>query len=364
MGVLLKVRASRSLAYVNKPTQVAVILRVVPDTYVSPQRVKYVFLIDNSPSMKKETKLGTAISAMQKLILEIPMGNQFEVYYFSNDLTKVYEGVTGGVTSYNFPVHYGGTTNLYKALSKLLDYLAKVDSPVRLVVLSDGKPTDKRKPSDYDNLKVPSNVQIISIGIGNDYNEVIMKKLADLGNGRFYHVTDVKTLPSIFEGEKIERVAAYNLRVAFPSGSEILNYSGNPVVVPIVSDVVNVYAYLTVPPGELASTVYITATYVDPVDKSEKVINIPLTFNRGPEGAVDSSVDQGVEDEVKYYYLVKLYAKKLEEGSKEATEVLKSLAELAAKTRREDLMAVTRKLSSGTDNKDLLAETTRVLRKG
>jgi len=364
MGVLLKVRASRSLAYVNKPTQVAVTLRVVPDTYVSPQRVKYVFLIDNSPSMKKETKLGTAISAMQKLILEIPMGNQFEVYYFSNDLTKVYEGVTGGVTSYNFPVHYGGTTNLHRALSKLLDYLAKVDSPVRLVILSDGKPTDKRKPSDYDNLKVPSNVQIISIGIGNDYNEVIMKKLADLGNGRFYHVTDVKTLPSVFEGEKIERVAAYNLRVAFPSGSEILNYSGNPVVVPIVSDVVNVYAYLTVPPGELASTVYITATYVDPVDKSEKVFNIPLTINRGPDSAVDSSVDQGVEDEVKYYYLVKLYAKKLEEGSKEATEVLKSLAELAAKTKREDLMAVTRKLSSGTDNKDLLAETTRVLRKG
>jgi Ca-activated chloride channel family protein len=364
MAVIVRVKASRTAAYYNKSTQVATIIRLVPETLVSVRKVKYVFLIDNSPSMKKEGKLGIAISALHKLVMEIPVGNNYEVYYFSNDLTKVYEGVTGAVVTANLPVTYGGTTNLYRALTKILSYLASVDMPVRLIILSDGKPTDKRKPSDYDDLQVPANVQIISIGVGNDYNEVIMKKLADKGNGRFYHVVDVKSLPAVFESEKVDQVAAYNVRVALPSGSEILNYSGNPVTIPFVNNTVSIYAYLNVPPGEANTTIYISVAYVEPADNTEKIVNVPLSFTRAQDSVVDSSVDQSVEDEVRYFALLKIYSEKLAAGSKEATQIAQKLAELAAKTKREDLMAATRKFVSEGDNKDLLAETTKVLRKG
>ncbi|MGC9105012.1 MAG: vWA domain-containing protein [Thermoprotei archaeon] len=364
MGIIVRVKASRSTAYYNKPTQVAAIIRLVPNSLVSVKKVKYVFLIDNSPSMKKEGKLGIAISALHKLVMELPMGNSYEVYYFSNDLAKVYEGVTGAVVSANLPVSYGGTTNLYKALTKMLSYLAKVNVPVRLIILSDGKPTDKRRPSDYDGLQVPANVQIISIGVGNDYNEVIMKKLADKGNGRFYHVVDVKSLPAVFESERVDQVAAYNVRVALPSGAEVINYAGNPVTFPFINNTVSIYAYLNVPPGEMATTVYVSVAYVEPADNSEKVVNVPLTFARAQDSAVEASVDQSVEDEVRYFALLKLYSEKLEEGSKEATQIAMELAELAAKTKREDLVAATRKFVSEGDSKDLLAETTKVLRKG
>ncbi len=362
MTISVKVAVSRPVVYKDKPTDVSLIVRLIPETYQVVAGIRYVFVIDNSPSMKKEGKLGTAISALHKMVNEIPPGNSFEVYYFSNDLEKVYEGISGRLNDFSVPFKYGATTNLHKALNKVLNYLAQDKRPTKLILLSDGKPTDKRNPKDYESLKVPDNVQVITIGIGNDYNEVIMKKLADMGNGSYYHITDVGELPKVFEEQKVNDVAGYNVAVEFPSGVELVNYERNPVIIPVLSSAVSIYAHYLIPQGEGNFVLNISVSYVDPSNNSRSQINVPLILKRGSEDEVRANFNESVEDEVKYYSLLRAYAQAIEKGSKEATKILADLSTLAAKTRREDLMAITRKLE-GSDSKDLLSATTRVLRR-
>ena len=364
MAISVKVAVSKPVVYRDRPTDISLIVRLVPEAFQAVAGIKYVFVIDNSPSMKKEGKLGTAISALHKMVNEIPPGNSFEVYYFSNDLEKVYKGLSGRLNDFSVPFKYGATTNLYKAISKILNYLAQDRRPTKLIVLSDGKPTDKRNPKDYESLKVPDHVQIIAIGIGKDYNEVIMKKLSDIGNGNYYHITDINELPKVFEEQKVTHAAGYNVAVEFPSGVELINYERNPVVIPMLSSAVSIYAHYVVPPGNNDFILNISVNYVDPSSNSRSIINMPVILKRGSEDEVKANFDEAVEDEVKYYSLLRAYAQALERGSGEATKIFANLSSLAAKTRREDLMALTRKLAAeGSNSKDLLSATTKVLRK-
>ena len=364
MAISVKVRVSHLVVYRDKPTPVSLIVRLVPESYQTVKGMMYVFVLDNSPSMKDEGKLGIAISALHKMVNEIPPGNLVEVYYFSNDLEKVYEGISGRLNDFSVPFKYGATTNLYKALSKVLNRLAQEKKPTKLVVLSDGKPTDKRNPKDYESLKVPDYVQVVAIGIGKDYNEVIMKKLSDIGNGTYYHITDVNELPKVFEEQKVTDAAGYNVSVEFPNGVELVNYEKNPVVLPVLSSAVSIYAQYVVPPGDSDFPLNVSVSYVDPATNARATVNVPLTLRRGTEDEVRGNYDVTIEDEVKYFTLLRAYAQAIEKGSKEVTKIYADLSALAAKTRREDLLAITRKLGAGgTDSKDLLSATTRVLRK-
>jgi len=360
MTISLKVKSSTNYAFIDKTTQVSLIIRVVPETFTKFNGIHYVILIDNSPSMRKENKLQTAIASANRLASEVPPGNFISIYLFSNDLEKIYEGPSGSPI-YLQEVKKGYTTNFHKAITKILEIVRNYPNPVKLIILSDGKPTDKRNVSDYEPIQVPPNVQIISVGIGNDYNEAIMKRLADKGAGIYYHIIDPSQLPSLFVQQKVTDVAGYNLILNVSPGFEVINYE-MPVNIPIIDKAITIYAMGTIPPGNQPVVLTVSGSYYDPARGSIVPINESIYLQRAPDYVVQQNINQSVVAEVRYFSLLKQYSNALTTGSnKEATQIAQELLVAAEQTKREDLIEETRKLT-GNPKQDL-SEVTKTMRR-
>lgn len=360
MTLSLKIKSSHTYISTEKSTQVSLIIRIVPEAFTQFSGMHYVILIDNSPSMLKDHKLDIAVAAANKLSYEIPPGNYLSLYLFSNDLEKVYEGPSGNPIPLQ-TVKKGYTTNLHRAISKILQQLSYSQLPVKLIILSDGKPTDKRNHKDYDSLQVPPNVQIVSVGIGRDYNEIILKKLADKGSGVYYHIEDPTQLPSIFVQQKVTDVAGYNFVLNLPPGFESINYEV-PINIPVVDKTISIYAIGTIPAGVQPVKLEFSGSYFDPVRRTNVPINEQMFLQRGNEIQVMQRMDQGIIAEVRYFFLLKQYSNAVASGNKEATTIAQELRVAAEQTRREDLIEETRKLTG--DSKSDLSEITRTMRKG
>ncbi|MEJ2774201.1 VWA domain-containing protein [Stygiolobus sp. CP859M] len=361
MTISVKIKSSTNYVAFETPTEVDLIIRIVPETFVRFTGINYVILLDNSPSMRRENKMQTAIAAANKLSNEIPPGNYLSIYLFSNDLEKLYEGQTGTPINIPMEIKKGYTTNFYKAITKILDIVKGYSTPVKLIILSDGKPTDKRNLNDYEPIQVPPHVQIISIGIGNDYNEAIMKRLADKGAGLYYHILDPSQLPTLFAQLKVSDVAGYNLVINVPPGFEVLNYE-MPVSIPILDKAITIYAVGNVPPGNQPVVLTVTGSYYDPARGSIIQINEPIYLQRASHEMVQQRINHSVVAEVRYFNLLRQYGNALMKGNnKEATQIAQELLSAAEQTRREDLIEETRKLTG--DKKTDLSEITKTMRK-
>ena len=360
MTISLKINSSHNYVSVEKPTQVNFIIRIMPEVFIQSSGIHYVILIDNSPSMLKDHKLDVAIASANKLSHEIPPGNYLSTYLFSNDIEKIYEGPSGNpIVLQN--VKKGYTTNLYKALSKILQQLAYSQLPVKLIIISDGKPTDKRNVKDYEKLQIPSNVQIIAIGVGRDYNESILKIISDKGSGIFYHIEDPTQLPSVFIQQKVTEIAAYNFTLNLPPGFESINYEV-PINIPVIDRTISIYATGTIPPGNQPVQLLFFGGYYDPVRKTYVPIQEQVVLQRGNEMQVNQGINKDVIAEVKYFTLLKQYSDALVKGSKEVIDIAQELRRVAEQTKREDLIEETKRLTG--DSKSDLSEITRTMRKG
>ena len=360
MTISVKIKSSTNFVAFERPTEVDLIIRIVPESFVKFSGIHYVILIDNSPSMLKENKLQTAIASANRLSNEIPPGNYLSIYLFSNDLEKIYEGQTGVPVMIPQQIKKGYTTNFHKAITKILEIVRGYTTPVKLIILSDGKPTDKRNVKDYEGIQIPPHVQIISIGIGNDYNEAIMKRLADKGAGVYYHILDPSQLPTIFVQQKVSDVAGYNLVLNVPPGFEVLNYE-MPVNIPIIDKAITVYAVGNIPAGGQPVVLNVSGSYYDPARGMIVPINEAIYLQRAPYAVVQQNINQSVVAEVRYFNLLKQYGNALMMGNtKEATQIAQELIVAAEQTRREDLIEETRKLTG--DKKADLSEVTRTMR--
>ncbi|AHC51498.1 hypothetical protein SUSAZ_05755 [Sulfolobus acidocaldarius SUSAZ] len=359
MTVSVSLKSSTNLAFTGKPTQVSLIVRVSPTSFASLSGIHYVVMIDNSPSMKKENKINLALAAASRLVQDIIPGNFISIYLFSNNIETLYEGESGKEIDLK-SINMGYTTNLHKAITKVLEKFRSSEIPVKIILLSDGKPTDKRYSRDYESLQIPKNVQLITIGLGEDYNEAIMKILADKGSGVFYHINDPSQLPTTLVEQKSDKVAAYNLTLNFSEGLEVINYE-MPVNIPVVDRDVNVYAVGNIPPGETDYILKVTGNYVDSVNNKNVQIDESLAVKRAPDDEVRSNFDRTVINEVSYYMLLRYYGNLISEGkSEEATRVVPELLTAAERTKRVELIERTKKLVN--DPKVDLSEVTKTMR--
>ncbi len=121
-----------------------------------------------------------------------------KVYVRTEGLKKdIGEQLLGDISS----TTAGNGNSLYDAVSQTLDVLENQrktqGNSVRygIVVLSDGKDTSSNSAS-LDKLVErllpsvgdPTGIQIHTIGIGDDADDVMLKKIADLGNGKYWKV--------------------------------------------------------------------------------------------------------------------------------------------------------------------------------
>lgn len=173
-------------------------------------------LIDKSSSMAGK-KLDNAKEGAINLITQLGSKDYCGIVTFESKIDVVVPGQH--VTDKSMfeskirKISVGNTTELYEGLRKafhelknpLHTYYGPGKEPVRrIILLSDGNPTDKKPESAYRTLaqKIREmGTSITALGIGEDYNEDLLSAIAEESGGIWHHVTSPDDIPDVFSRE-------------------------------------------------------------------------------------------------------------------------------------------------------------------
>lgn len=190
-------------------------IKVEPDEETQVRNVSlplYVcILIDTSGSMSGD-RLEYAKTGANELINRLGPSDYVTVIDFSDSPTVVVsstkvddkEKIINKIAN----IQVRGSTGLYAGLRCAYAELQKsidVDSVKRIILMTDGHPTDVEDKSPlYPQLAKEirgSGISIISLGISEGYNEHLLMLLSQNSNGSWYHITTPDTIPGIFSSE-------------------------------------------------------------------------------------------------------------------------------------------------------------------
>ncbi|MBN2360402.1 MAG: VWA domain-containing protein, partial [Deltaproteobacteria bacterium] len=121
----------------------------------------------------------------------------------------------------------GGGTNIGGGLRTAVQQLAATGGPRRVVLISDGRPTEgERRPQMLAAIAAGGREQGISfasIGVGIDYDENVMEGIALRGGGAFYHLRHFNMLAGIVtkEFQSIDTIVASDIRLRIDPGSNV-----------------------------------------------------------------------------------------------------------------------------------------------
>ena len=139
-------------------------------------------------------------------------------------------------------IQVGSATSLYGGLQKANDLAsknAKSGRITRIVLMTDGIPTDKENPKDYEKLCAEirkDGITVNPIGIGDNYNDELLLRISDSGGGEWMHVTDPHSQLPNFLREQVTMMLntiAINpeLKLEFIPGAEIIDfYTVKPIL--------------------------------------------------------------------------------------------------------------------------------------
>ena len=172
----------------------------------APSRSAISILIDRSGSMHGE-KLDDAKEAA-KLVLDILGESNFiALYAFStrtDNLVPFSRAENKGKIANSIDhIKASGGTFMYSALSEAYNDAKDFSSDggsVTLIVLTDGQPSDVGDVSKFEQLAGKASeigMKIVCVGIG-DYDETILKAMADVSNGDFINATDRNSISGAF----------------------------------------------------------------------------------------------------------------------------------------------------------------------
>lgn len=195
--------------------------------------VNLAVVMDVSGSMSARGKIAYARQAAKVLAGSMRPGDTYSLVTFSDEARVVIPAT--GVPNVG-PVHAaidriveGGSTNLYAGLVEGGAQARSALAPGnvgRVVVLSDGKAnvgrTDMSSLSRRVGQLAAEGVSVSTVGLGVDYDEDRMARLADVGGGSYDFVDDPRQLQSVFRDElsRTQQVVARRtqLRVDLPPG--------------------------------------------------------------------------------------------------------------------------------------------------
>jgi Ca-activated chloride channel family protein len=194
-----------------------VTLEGVEDTSASQQRVpvSLTLVIDRSGSMGSGNKMEDAREAAKQAIASLSPGDRVAVVSFDNG-AELHGSTTiraKGAGDDADVVHLlnaidalfarGGTDMLsgFDVGEKAALDIADPQRINRLLLLSDGNPDSEANLEDRVRSLAKRGVTTTTLGLGADYNEDLMAKLADAGLGRYFFVEKGAQLAKIFDEE-------------------------------------------------------------------------------------------------------------------------------------------------------------------
>lgn len=99
---------------------------------------------------------------------------------------------------------YSGGTQVAKGLVAARAELARIlqgGVAQRVLLLTDGQAFDPQACREAAAGLAQDDVPLVSMGIGDDYNEELLRDLAEIGRGRPYHVSQIEQLSEVFQTE-------------------------------------------------------------------------------------------------------------------------------------------------------------------
>jgi len=171
--------------------------------------VSLTLVIDHSGSMSGQ-KMGQAREAAVSALDNLERGDRVSVVAFSSGSRVLVNQLTigdGDIADAKRRIRQlrpTGGTNMHAALGdadRVSQRLFDGNRVNRVMLLSDGQPDNERGLADIVGSMASKGVHTTTLGVGRDYNEDLMSRLADAGLGNYYFVERASALASIFEQE-------------------------------------------------------------------------------------------------------------------------------------------------------------------
>jgi len=184
--------------------------------------------IDTSGSME-----GKAIDDARKAALAfldgLRPGDGFSVVTFDQTARVVVPASRVGTTDLKKvrasieQIKAQGTTAMTEGLALAIQQVRSFYDPSRVnrvVLVSDGVPNDATALRNLAAQAAASNISVSTMGLGLDYDELLMGDLAQTGGGRFKYIDDSSKIATVLEQElsRISRVSARNASLQITPG--------------------------------------------------------------------------------------------------------------------------------------------------
>jgi len=177
-------------------------------------------ILDRSGSMSGDKLLAVKQAALD-LLKEIQPEDRISLVSYSDEVTVHTERLladAAGVTTIRqqlLPIEATGGTALGPAMLHSLEILENAKRPeevlAHVLLLSDGQANVGESDPKVLGLRASDGfgkgVSISTLGVGLDYNEDLMTKLADQGGGRYHFIEDSKAIPQVLADEMTGLVA-------------------------------------------------------------------------------------------------------------------------------------------------------------
>jgi Ca-activated chloride channel family protein len=348
MSMSTRLEASHSRSF-NTNIRLMFKLIIVPERKTAASGLHYLVLLDTSESMTGE-KFDSTRKVAFTMMQAIQTSNLVSLISFDNtvyNLIELSNPTRAADAVRNLKV--GGGTAMYSALRYASILASRSGMPGYIILLTDGFPTDLTDLKPYEELSLPTGYRMIAIGVGKEYNEVILKLLSDRAGGLFHHLSDARELPAVLSLPS--SIGAKNLKIDLVSPSKVkfLNYPNPPLTIGVLEGVTKIYGEAMIPP-QFEGNISINLSW----EGGQLTKDLPIRAATDQNEFL-AGVNKNLIDEYKYYEALQNI---VEDPSK-----LDLLKELSERTRRADLQETTKKISSILgETKKLSSEVTKRVR--
>jgi Ca-activated chloride channel family protein len=206
-----------------------------------------IIVMDRSGSMKGR-KIRDAKQAVLRLLAGLTPKDRFALIAYSDGVQK-YSGLTR-VTDESRAFHLsaingmraGGGTNLgagLKAGIETLKTASRTGNASRIILISDGLAnkgiTDSHVLGKIASIAAEKEFSISTVGVGAEFNEILMTRIADQGTGNYYYLENPAAFVEVFQKEFLvaQTTAATSVAVWVPlsNGLTLTDASGYPVTI-------------------------------------------------------------------------------------------------------------------------------------
>jgi Ca-activated chloride channel family protein len=209
--------------------------------------IDFVVVLDRSGSMQG-AKLENARHSLQLLLAGLTADDRFALFSYSDlvrkqcDLLPVTDANRALMRAAVAGIDSSGATNLGAGLQAGIDLVtaaSRPGHPGRVILISDGLAnrgvTDPSALAGMAATAAGREFAVSTVGVGADFNEVLMTRIADRGAGSYYYLENPSAFAEVFRREAVSAKSAaatgISVSIPLPPGVGLVDAAGYPVSV-------------------------------------------------------------------------------------------------------------------------------------